>query len=156
MHESTDNTKSPSPRSVMREVIFKVLFSFDTNRKHDGQMISMMITGLFSEEGIYNKPLVHEAEGYVNDEVEKQQEIDEIIKRYLFNWDWSRISAVDRNVLRLGVYELIYRLNIPIEVTLNEAVELAKKYGTDKSSGFVNGVLDAVSKELVPKEKLLL
>src|SRR6056297_2976284 len=154
MHESTDNTKSPSPRSVMREVIFKVLFSFDTNRKHDGQMISMMITGLFSEEGIYNKPLVHEAEGYVNDEVEKQQEIDEIIKRYLFNWDWSRISAVDRNVLRLGVYELIYRLNIPIEVTLNEAVELAKKYGTDKSSGFVNGVLDAVSKELVPKEKL--
>ncbi len=156
MHESTDNAKSHSRRSVMREVIFKVLFSFDTNRKSDSRTISMMITELFSEEGIYNKPLVNEAEGYVFDEVEKQEEIDEIIKRYLFNWDWKRISAVDRNILRLGVYELIFKMNIPIEVTLNEAVEIAKKYGTDKSSKFVNGVLDAVAKELVPKEKQML
>ena len=156
MHESTDNTKRQSRRSIMREVIFKVLFSFDVNRKDDTKTVSMMITELFSEEDIYNKPLVNEAENYVFDEVEKQGEIDEIIKRYLFNWDWKRLSAVDRNILRLGVYELIYKMNIPIEVTLNEAVEIAKKYGTEKSSKFVNGVLDAVSKEMVPKEKQLL
>lgn len=156
MHESTDNTKPRSRRSIMREVIFKVLFSFDTNRKEDIKTISMMITELFSEEDIYNKPLVHEAEEYVFDEVKKQDEIDEIIQRYLFNWNWKRVSAVDRNILRLGVYELMYRKNIPIEVTLNETVEIAKKYGTDKSSKFVNGILDAVSKEMVPKEKQLL
>ncbi|MFP4461449.1 MAG: transcription antitermination factor NusB [Thermotogota bacterium] len=156
MHDSTENAKSPTRRSIMREVIFKVLFSFDTNLKEDAKRISMMITELFSEEGIYNKPLVHEAEKYIFDEVEKQGEIDEIIKRYLFNWDWKRLSAVDRNILRLGVYELVYKMNIPIEVTLNEAVEMAKKYGTDKSSKFVNGILDAVSKEMVPKEKQLL
>ncbi len=156
MHESTDNTKPRSRRSIMREVIFKVLFSFDTNRKEDIKTISMMITELFSEEDIYNKSLVNEAEEYVFDEVKKQDEIDEIIQRYLFNWDWKRVSAVDKNILRLGVYELMYKKNIPIEVSLNEAVEIAKKYGTDKSSKFVNGILDAVSKEMVPKEKQLL
>jgi len=156
MHESADQIKPHSRRSIMREVIFKVLFSFDTNRKDDVKTINMMITELFSEQDIYNKPLVNEAQEYVFDEVEKQNEIDEIIKRYLFNWDWKRISAVDRTILRLGVYELLYKMNIPIEVTLNEAVEIAKKYGTDKSSKFVNGVLDAVSKEMVPKEKQLL
>jgi len=128
MHESADQAKHHSRRSIMREVIFKVLFSFDTNRKDDVKTINLMITELFSEQDIYNKPLVNEAQEYVFDEVEKQAEIDDIIKRYLFNWDWKRISAVDRTILRLGVYELLYKMNIPIEVTLNEAVEIAKKY----------------------------
>ncbi len=154
MHDSSDNNpKFISRRSLMREVIFKVLFSFDTNKKSDPKTISMMITELFSEQDIYNKPLVHEAEEYVMDEVEKQAEIDEIIKRFLFNWEWERVSAVDRNILRLGVYELLYKMNIPIEVTLNESVEIAKKYGTEKSSKFVNGILDSIARELVPREK---
>lgn len=154
MHDSSDyNPKPISRRRVMREVIFKVLFSFDTNKKSDPKTISMMITELFSEQDIYNKPLVHEAEEYVLNEVEKQSVIDGIIKKFLFNWEWDRVSAVDKNILRLGVYELLYKMNIPIEVTLNESVEIAKKYGTDKSSKFVNGILDSVARELVPKEK---
>jgi N utilization substance protein B len=72
--------------------------------------------------------------------------LDEIIPKYLKNWKYDRILSIDRNILRLGAAELFYRLDIPYKVTINEAIELAKRFGDEKSGSFINGVLDNMVK----------
>jgi len=74
------------------------------------------------------------------------QEIDGKISQYATNWQLKRMAVIDRNVLRIGVFELLYTTDIPPKVTINEAVELAKKYGDLESSKFVNGILDKIHK----------
>jgi N utilization substance protein B len=73
---------------------------------------------------------------------------DELITNCIIKWRLSRLSPVDKSILRLSVYQLKYCPDIPPKVVINEAIELAKKYSTAQSSGFVNGVLDAVLKKL--------
>ena len=75
-------------------------------------------------------------------------EIDERIGRYAENFDFKRISPVDRNVLRLAIFEMLYREDIPPVVSINEAIELAKLYGGPDSGRFVNGILDRVKDDL--------
>jgi len=71
-------------------------------------------------------------------------EIDQLIQEHSHNWRLDRMSRIDRNVLRLGVWELKYRSDIPLKVSINEAVELGKKFGTEESSAFINGLLDRI------------
>jgi transcription antitermination protein NusB len=71
--------------------------------------------------------------------------LDSDIEEHSHNWRLERMSKIDRNVLRLGVYELKFRADIPRKVTINEAVELGKKFGTEESSAFINGLLDRVA-----------
>ncbi|AKQ65219.1 Transcription termination protein NusB [Myxococcus hansupus] len=77
-----------------------------------------------------------------------RDEIDQLIERHSHNWRLDRMSRIDRNVLRLGIFELKYRPDIPRKVTINEAVELGKNFGTEESSAFVNGLLDRVASAL--------
>src|SRR6266478_125018 len=79
---------------------------------------------------------------------EGPDKIDERIRRYCENYEFRRISAVDRSVLRLAIYEMLYRDDIPPVVSINEAIELAKTFGGAESGGFVNGILDRVRKDL--------
>ena len=72
-------------------------------------------------------------------------EIDSLIEAHSHNWRLDRMSRIDRNVLRLGIFELAHRPEIPRKVTLNESVELAKTFGTEESSAFINGLLDRVA-----------
>ena len=72
--------------------------------------------------------------------------IDNIIREHATNWKLDRIALVDKNILRLAIYELNYREDIPPAVTINEAVEIAKKFSTPRSGKFVNGILDKVKK----------
>ncbi len=83
----------------------------------------------------------------------KIDEIDKIISERLVGWSLERLSSISKSILRLGTYELIYVPDIPIEVTINEAVELSKSYGTEKDRKFVNGVLDRVAKKFAPPQK---
>lgn len=76
--------------------------------------------------------------------IENISGIDEIIGRYSAHWRLSRMANIDRNILRMAIYELVYLCDIPPAVTINEAVEIAKKYGTDESGSFINGILDRV------------
>ena len=80
--------------------------------------------------------------------LEHRSEIDERIKSVAENWDLARMAVVDRNVLRLGVYELVHRRDIPPKVTINEAIDLAKRYGTAESGTFVNGILDRIMSQV--------
>ena len=75
-------------------------------------------------------------------------QIDERIRRYCENYEFRRISPVDRNVLRLAIYEMLYRDDIPPVVSINEGIELAKTFGGSESGRFVNGILDRVRKDL--------
>ncbi len=79
---------------------------------------------------------------------EQRAEIDEAIEKHLMGWKKSRISPVSMAILRLAAYEILYMSDIPAKVSINEAVELAKKYDDEKSYSFVNGVLNALSAEL--------
>jgi len=79
------------------------------------------------------------------------ESIDKRIADNSTNWKISRMAAVDKNILRLAVYELFFREDIPVKVTINEAVEIAKKYGTKDSGAFVNGVLDNIAKGVKKK-----
>jgi N utilization substance protein B len=75
-------------------------------------------------------------------------EIDTLVGAHSHHWRFERMSKIDRNILRLGVFELKYRPDIPKKVTLNEAIELAKKFGTENSSSFINGLLDRVASSI--------
>jgi transcription antitermination protein NusB len=95
------------------------------------------------------KPNVREfAQPLIDGMVAHLPEIDEKIGRYCDNYEFRRISPVDRNVLRLAIYEMLYRDDIPPVVSINEAIELAKTFGGNESGRFVNGILDRVKKDL--------
>lgn len=74
-------------------------------------------------------------------------EVDAVIERHLTNWNINRLSAIDRNILRLGVTELLFIDDVPPKVTIREMMRLAERYGTPESPRFINGVLDAVMRE---------
>jgi transcription antitermination factor NusB len=99
-------------------------------------------------------PLDDDVRGFAEDIVRgaktMQPKIDEIIARLTEHWDLDRMAVVDRNILRLAVYELGWREDTPPKVVINEAIEIAKKFGTRESSRFINGILDRVHRELRP------
>jgi N utilization substance protein B len=86
------------------------------------------------------------AETLVRGAIEKSEKIDIMVQTYAENWEMDRMAYVDRNILRIAVFELMYVDEIPVKVAINEAVELAKRYGEDDSSKFVNGILDHIAK----------
>lgn len=96
-----------------------------------------------------------EDKGFVEELVEgvkkHWEEINAAITKYAPEWPLEQITIVDRNVLRLGIYELKYSLNIPAKVAINEAIELAKNFGGESSGKFVNGVLGAIYKDMMAK-----
>src|SRR5476649_1503761 len=89
------------------------------------------------------------AEPLIKGVIEKRDAIDEKIKSHAKNWDFHRIAAVDRNVMRLAIYEMLYREDIPPVVSINEAVDIAKKFSTQDSGKFVNGILDKIRGEIL-------
>ena len=91
-------------------------------------------------------PSVSFARGLLAGIVERREEVDGIIARCARNWRLDRMAMVDRNILRIGVYELMFSNDVPPKVAINEAVELAKRFGAEDSAPFVNGILDAVHK----------
>jgi N utilization substance protein B len=89
------------------------------------------------------------ADPLIRGTLEHRDEADGIIKKHAKNWELHRIAAVDRNILRLAIYEMLHREDIPPVVSINEAVDIAKKFSTQDSGKFVNGILDKVKSELM-------
>ena len=114
----------------------QILFQYDIHGK----------PGLWLEE--FWKPLKADeetrafAERLVAGVLEKKKELDQLIGRYAVNWTIARMQIVDRNILRIGAYELLWLNDVPAKVTVNEAIELAKDFGDDEAAKFVNGILD--------------
>jgi len=91
---------------------------------------------------LFSDPLIRGA-------LEHREESDGFIRKFCKNWDLPRIAAVDRNILRLAIYEMLHREDIPPVVSINEAVDIAKRFSTQDSGKFVNGILDSVKGELM-------
>ena len=127
-------------RSTAREAALQMLFALDTT----GNEVDQTIFDFWRE-----TPGDPEGKSYANELVVGVMatlvELDRRISEASANWRVDRMTRVDRNVLRLGVYELTHQLDIPRAVALDEAVELAKRYGAEDSGAFVNGVLDQVA-----------
>ncbi|MDO4573482.1 MAG: transcription antitermination factor NusB [Clostridia bacterium] len=82
---------------------------------------------------------------------EKSAELDELVQRYAIGWSSERIARVDLSILRVAIYEMLYRADVPAGAAIDEAVELAKRFGGERSYAFVNGILGSVAKSLQPE-----
>jgi len=129
-----------------RELALQALYSMDLNP------LEMRTTLQLFRENVKAKGVVRAfAEDLVAGVISHREEIDRLIEDKSKNWSISRMGKVDLNIIRLAVFELYYRSDIPKNVTINEAIEVAKKFGTEDSPSFVNGILDELSSD-VPEE----
>jgi transcription antitermination protein NusB len=128
-----------------REVALQLLFHWDLNAQ---QSLSETELDLFWE----FRPAVPGVRTFATNLLAgvtaRQATIDEKITRYTANYELRRISAVDRNILRMAIYEMLFADDVPPIVAINEAIDIAKKFGTEESGKFVNGVLDRVKLDL--------
>jgi N utilization substance protein B len=90
----------------------------------------------------------------VNGVLETKGQIDALVEHYSQNWNISRMSCVDRNVMRIAVYEMLYCDDIPPKVSINEAVDIGKKFGTQESGAFINGIMDSIREALLEEGTL--
>jgi N utilization substance protein B len=95
------------------------------------------------------------ADPLIRGALEHREEADALIKKHAINWELHRIAAVDRNVLRLAIFEMLHRDDIPPVVSINEAVDIAKKFSTQDSGKFVNGILDKVKGDLLRPARIV-
>ncbi len=124
-------------RSRAREVALQLLFQRDLNRRIDRDVLER-----FVRERLRDQTLVPFCLALYDGVTAQREDIDRRLAETAENWRLSRMPAVDRNVLRLGAYELMHTPETPPNVALNESIELARRYGSADSPAFVNGVLD--------------
>ncbi|GAC1337363.1 MAG: transcription antitermination factor NusB [Myxococcales bacterium] len=141
-------------RSKARECALQALYQLDTAGGTTGDALA----GLWAHFEPADADTTRFAEQLVRGVQNERAVIDELIQRTSTNWKIERMARVDRNIIRLAVYELLRRPEVPVKVTLNEAVELGKKYGSEESSAFVNGILDRIAHapdlpQALPKEE---
>jgi N utilization substance protein B len=133
-------------RRRSRQRALQILFLWDVRRQPVDDALNAYYDTLFSEEQPGRDPFVSEL---VNGAIQHLKEVDERISRHAEHWRMDRMPAVDRNILRLAVFEMTYAAT-PAPVVIDEALELARKFSGEESVHFVNGVLDAVHREITP------
>lgn len=138
-------------RRRARECALQILYSLDVNPTSVEQALLQFWRGLAEEEQ-KDREVVSFAEALVRGTVLHLSEIDGIVQQASRNWRLERMARVDRNLLRLATYELRHELSVPLRVAINEAIELAKRFGAPSSPAFVNGLLDRISQELERRE----
>lgn len=132
-------------RRQIRENLYKMLFQVEF---HDKESLRTQI-GIYLEDlEMADEKDKRELRDKFNELVENLEDIDAKIEEKANGWTINRIAKSELTILRLGVYELLYVEDVPNKVAINEAVELAKAYGADKASGFINGILASVVKEV--------
>lgn len=129
------HTPTSDPRSQAREHALSLLYEAETKDLNGREILATLVV-----------PPDELTRILVEGVVDHQVDIDRVIGEYAAGWTMERMPALDRSILRLGVFELLHRLEIPVAVILDEAVELAKTFSTDDSGRYVNGVLAAVAR----------
>jgi transcription antitermination protein NusB len=133
-------------RRKSREFALQVLYQLNITKQND-----LLALHQFQEHFMSDG----EADDFLNRLVlgvlEHLKELDQLIEQYSENWRIDRINIIDRNILRLALFELLYCEEIPPKVTINEAIDLGKRYGSEDSGSFINGILDRIQNEVVRK-----
>ncbi len=130
-------------RRLSREISLKVLFQIDLVNTSIEETLKYTLENNKYSDDVKEFTLIL-VKGVMN----HLSEVDKTINNYTNNWSLERITNIDRSILRIAIYEILYLVNIPKSVSINEAVELAKKYGTKSSFSFVNGVLGKIDKKV--------
>jgi N utilization substance protein B len=134
-------------RRASRETAMKLLYQMEIQKSDKNEQIEMALEDeRFTEK---DKKYIRSIIDGVN---EKVSIIDSIIEKNAMGWKLNRVSKIDLSILRIGIYEILYREDIPFSVSVNEAVELAKKYSNEDAGSFVNGLLAKVTKEDAKEE----
>jgi len=136
-------------RRKAREFALQILFQIDITDKMGGENFSAPME-LFWATTQCKEEIKDFSQAVVRGTLKHLDQIDGYIKKFAVNWDMSRMPAVDRNILRLAIYEMLFKEDIPLKVTINEAIELAKSYGTEDSARFINGLLDNFANKILP------
>jgi len=129
-------------RTQAREAALKILYAIDIT-KEDPQKC---VDDFWNSQKEAEPEVKHFADAMVLGVCHNMKDIDKTVSKHATNWEMDRMAVIDRNILRAATYELVYASDIPPKVAMNEAIELAKKYGDKDSGKFVNGVLDKISK----------
>jgi transcription antitermination factor NusB len=129
-------------RTKARECALQILYQIDIRKDPPEKLIAEFWEAEETESEVKDF-----TEMIVKGTVANTKKIDEVISKYASNWKLNRMAVIDRNVLRLATYELLFCEDIPPKVSINEAVDLAKKFGDMESGKFVNGILDRINKE---------
>lgn len=141
-----------SNRHLSRTLAMQTLYEWDFNGQKEKDLSDLLIYNLaefapgFDDKGF--------AQHLVEGVFKNIKEIDDLIKKYATEWPLEQITIVDRNILRIGIYELKMDPEIPSKVAINEAIEVAKAFGGESSGKFVNGVLGALYKEMETKGQI--
>src|SRR3989338_8742245 len=130
-------------RRKARELALQVLYQMEMQGAEPKAVLARLGT-----DGDVTPAIREFATDVVEGTYRNKKEIDDLIERHSTNWKLPRMAVVDRNILRLAVYELLYLHEVPTLVALNEAIEIAKRFGTENSSAFINGILDNIAKEV--------
>jgi len=130
-------------RRKARELVLSSLYSYEIKGGSSAETFSDFLSKskLDPRSKLFASDLYHKV-------INNIENIDIMIKECVKNWDFSRLSVVDKNILRMGICELLFFGDVPRKVSIDESIELAKKYGGEDSGSFVNGVLDAIAKNL--------
>ncbi len=131
-----------SQRRLARERVLQALYAYDMSRTSP----EFLSSDIFKD--IQDEPALEFARKLYRDTLENLSGLDAILQQHLEHWDITRVNPIDRSLLRMGIAEILYSMEIPTKVTINEVIELAKRYSTEESPKFVNGILDAALKRL--------
>ncbi|MFF2090244.1 transcription antitermination factor NusB [Paenibacillus sp. NPDC058174] len=145
-------------RRLAREIAVSSLYQMEMNEVTAAEAIDMLMEEARSEneigaEFVENENTDSYVRELVNGVAERKAAIDDMLQQHLTGWQVDRLSRVDRQVLRLACYEMVFRDDIPHKASINEAIELAKHFGTDESGKFVNGVLGKLMQSLEEANK---
>jgi N utilization substance protein B len=132
-------------RRLSRELVIQFLYLSEMN---EGEIEHQLKS--FWKNNSCGEDIRSFTEDILSDIFDHKKEIDSRLEKYSDNWTLSRMAVIDRNLLRMAAAELMYSKTVPPKVAIDEAVEIAKKYGTEDSPNFINGVLDRILKELKP------
>jgi N utilization substance protein B len=135
-------------RRTARECALQMLYQYDVGKQPIEEILES-----FWEMNEHPKRVREFADELFEGSIERIKEIDRTIQQHTKNWRLTRMAAVDRNILRVAVYEFLCDTGTPVSVVINEALEIAKKFSTHESAQFVNGVLDSIKNDLMQKEE---
>ena len=140
-------------RTKARELALQMLYELDIRKEPLRPFLDDFWKPYLKNHEDTDSQVKYFANELVKGTIEHLEEIDKIIASYAKNWQLKRMAVIDRNIIRMGSFELLYLKDIPPKVSLNEAIELAKRYGDTESSKFVNGILDRINKEKANKKE---
>lgn len=144
-----DEIEHPTPsRRLVRERAMQAFYAWEIGEEAGGESIDFLASHIVYPEFSGSSDLLSFAQTLMLRVFNHRNECDAIIKSLAENWEFHRIAPVDKVLLRIGLTEILYFEEIPPKVTINEVIEIAKRYSTDKSGIFINGVLDAATARL--------